>query len=224
MTRIPASAATIGEAIRAHKLYNRSTNVYFLLESGKMSIEALLTTKTYKAYLRKKPNPLAQRYSALSDDEFVAIHAYTTEAPENSYADINSQFREKSIDATKWELIKQINGAIKEIAKDNSKSIYFRYTSLNKSEVEKIYKTGFISLHTFFTSVSGINKNFIGPKCNVLLKIQPDTAINPAYIAEISNFPEEEEYLYGPNTYFEVLQVTEITTDEFEISLMERIL
>jgi hypothetical protein len=92
---------------------------------------------------------------------------------------------------------------------------------LSAGEVARFYTKGNISVHAFFTSVSGLNRNFISDKCNVLIRIIPAPEVNPAYIAEIAWAPHEEEFLYGVNTCFTVLSVDEITIDTFEIWLME---
>jgi len=187
-----------------------------------MSIKTTLTPSIYNFYRKKIPSPLAARYANLNDDQLVAIFAYTTNATYNSYKDINYQLRSQNISPEHFEFVQAINSAIGSIKKDRSAGIYYRYTTLSRAQVKSIYTKGRITSHTFFTSVSEKNANFIDPKCNVLLRITPDPTIVPAYIAEISRFPDEKEYLFPPNTFFEVLQVTDLGSDTFEVVLLER--
>jgi hypothetical protein len=187
-----------------------------------MSIESILTAAVYRAYLRNIPVPLPSRYQSLSNDELVAVHAYTTDASYNSYADLNYQLRNKSIAAHQFPLIQAISSAIGTIEKDRYAPVYFRYTELGAEQIESIYAVGSIASHHFFTSVSEANANFIGPACNVLLRVIPADEVTPAYIADISKFPNEKEYLYPPNIFFHVLQVTKLERNTFEIFLLER--
>jgi len=185
-----------------------------------MSLKTILAD--YESYLQKIPRPVDLRYKSLSDDQLVAVYAYTTDAVYNSYADINYDLRNHSISPDHFKLCQLINSSIGAILKDKSASMYYRYTALSASQVKDIYTVGKISGHIFFTSVSEVNANFIDRKCNVLLRIIPHSTVVPAYIAEISKFPHEKEYLYPPHTYFEVLQAAQLGTDKFEIFLLER--
>ena len=187
-----------------------------------MSIESILTAAVYRACLGNMPTPLPPRYRHLSDDQLVAVHAYTRDASYNSYADLNYQLRNRNIAAHQFPLVQAINSAIGAIVKDRAAPVYFRYTELAPEQKEGIYSEGSVSSHVFFTSVSEVNANFIDPDCNVLLRIIPADAARPAYIADISKFPEEKEYLYPPFIFFQVLQVTKLDRDKFEIFLLER--
>ena len=188
-----------------------------------MSVENVLTAGVYQQYLSQYKKPRFDRYQRLSDDEAVVIYAYTTDDDINSYKDLNYQLRERSIEADKFILVEAIVNGISSIEKDISSSQYFRFTALSFDDIKKIYSVGHIATHTFFTSVSEEARNFIGGDCNVFISINPDSKkITPAYIGDISNFPEEKEYLFPPNTYFHVLQVLEADDGNFDILLQER--
>lgn len=186
------------------------------------TVRDVLSAERYADYLGRKPRPLQERYKALSDDQIVAVYAYTTDEERNSYADINCELLGRNIDSGRFSLVQAINAAINSIEKDRSAEIYYRYTRLKPEQVERFYTPKRIACHSFFTSVSARNANFIADDCNVLVRVLPGSAIRPAYIAGLSNAPYEEEYLYPPNSYFQVLQVIQLADNAFDIALLER--
>lgn len=188
-----------------------------------MSIQTLITQGLYSGLLAKKPKPIDGRYTDLTDDHFVSLHIYTTEDKNFSYHAINKQLRSASINEQQWQLIEKIHEAINLIKRDVSREFYYRYIWLDPEKVNEVYETGNIAAHNFFTSVSGKNKNFVSEDCNVLIRIhrnKEDKAI-PAFIADISHYPDEDEFLYQANSYFEVLQVDQSDDQTFEVYVME---
>lgn len=148
-------------------------------------------------------------YEHLNFEEALALYCYTKRKEGfHSYFEVNSQSRSGVISPeTDWS-IECIASAISKIKKTKRLDAYHRYIS-SQGCIENIYREKCYSKNHGFTSVSGVNENRINPDFDVYICFSASSKeeIAPGYVAPLSCYSDEEEYIYLQGVKFLVQKV-----------------
>ncbi len=166
------------------------------------------------AILRKQSN---KDFDVLTDDEFIALHAYTSE----HYASINHLMRSGSIDGTPWEsLAKSADAALVKLSSVDGRvypgSVYRGITKMDDSTINLLFEEGEIFSDPAFVSASSKPAGSFGGDVEMVI-----TSKSGVDVSDASAFPYESEVLFRPESKFKVISKTQSSSGKWIIEMIE---
>jgi hypothetical protein len=166
-----------------------------------------------EAIARKRANPKLD--VLLTDGEYISLHAYTSAL----YREINPALRTGS--AVEWTLV--VDAAVQGLEKMRASGYVItgqlrRDASFNPKQINDLFpKNGFFEDKAFVSSSMKMDGIFPG---NTEIRIFSKTGVN---VRSISEYENEEEVIFSPNTRFKVVARTIDPTNKRHLIVLEEI-
>ncbi len=189
------------------KTPKKPTSREFLEENDPYIVDAALK--------KKKSSP---DFENLTDDEIVALHAYTGKY----YRKINPRLRgDKSIDAN-WDTVADdANSALEKLGRVEGRThqgTTFRgIEQMSDADVNKLFNVGEDFSDPAFMSSSPVETNAF--KGDVKLTIDSKTSVK---VDDLSAIPQETEVLFKPNSKFNVIDKLQDENGVWQITMREK--
>lgn len=151
-------------------------------------------------------------YKKASLQEIFSLIYYTS----NQYTEVNKALRDlqNSVGEKVGVITKGATSAINKLREIQVPSMVYRGANFSPDDVKSKFIAGEVFYDRAFLSTSVEKLNFYkNGKTKIDIKIPPGVSPSGAYVAELSLYPSEKEFLFAPMSKFKVLKVEPIEPD-----------